>query len=370
MAGRRRSGSGADPGARLDAHCRQVADGLIRQIKDGTAPWVEAWKPGVRALPDNVRTGKPYRGCNSVWLAAQARERGFGDHRWGTFRQVQEMGGHVRRGERGSQIVYWQFEAKERLRDANGRPAVDPQGEPLYRTRPLAAPRVRTYTVFNAEQCGGLPARERAVGQSWSAHAEAERILHGSGARIEHTSANRAYYDMSRDRIILPQRDQFRDAGGYYQTALHELGHWSGHPDRLNRPTLIRGMEYGELSQDYAREELRAEISSLITGDRVGVGHDPARHAAYVDSWVKALHDDPREIYRATKDAQDISDFTLDRVRERTGQREPGSAETVRTHGREPDRDVGKAPVPPPAPEVGGQYRLFQRDRQRSAPGR
>ncbi len=358
-----------DARAVADDYFRRVADELIRQIRDGTAPWTEAWKPGERGLPCNVKTGRQYRGGNSVWLASNARSRGFADERWGTFRQVRDLGGHVRRGEKGCPILYWHCEEKRLARDSRGHPVLGERGEAVYETRTLPSPRVYRYTVFNAEQCNGLPARTPPARPGWEAHAGAERVFREAGAVVEHSAANRAYYDLGRDRIVLPLRQQFDNGPGYYQTALHDLGHWTGHPDRLNRATLIRGMEYGELSQEYAREELRAEISSLITGNRIGLGHDPSRHAAYVDSWVKALHDDPREIYRASKDAQEMSDYVLGREQERVeGSEQRGvapervdpGAGTIRP--AEADRPLREAPLRP-AVSIPSPERHRQRDR-------
>ena len=132
----------------------------------------------------------------------------------------------------------------------------------------------------------------------------------------------------------------------HYQTALHELGHSTGHPERMNRETLIQGIEGGFGSPDYAKEELRAEISAMMTGERVGVGHDPSRGAAYVEGWIAALEEDPREIRRAAADAQKISDFVLSRHHEREAVREPAAA----TRTPAPERIVH--PVPPlPVPE-------------------
>ena len=313
----------SDPGARVEDYYRRVADSLIQQIRRGTAPWTQAWKPGEKALPSNIKTGKPYRGGNSVWLASTAERRGYSDERWGTYRQVKDIGGQVRRGEKGCAILYWQFEAKRLARDRDGKPVLDDKGQPLHETRALASPRVYQYTVFNAEQCSGLPARApRAGARSWDKHEGAERVMQESGARFVHAGSNRAFYDLERDRIVLPYREQFPSGPTYYQTALHELGHWTGHESRLNRSTLVKGIEDGPKSPQYAREELRAEISAMMTGDRLNLGHDPSRHASYVGSWIEALRDDPREIYKASKDAQQMSDFLLGRDRDREQGRE------------------------------------------------
>ena len=375
MARRRRRR--ADPAKRMqkvDDYYRNVAETLIERMQEGKATWTQAWEPGAHSLPYNVKTGKPYRGGNTVWLAEKAAKLGYGEARWGTFKQVKELGGQVLRGEKGTQVLFWQFEARKLARDRAGRPVLDKEGRPVYETKALSRPRVYPYTVFNAEQCKGLPARtKRRSAEEWDPVEAAERVLKHSGAKIQHAGDDRAYYDLARDRIVLPYRDQFPDAPSYYQTALHELGHWTGHPDRLNRETLVRGTEAGFWSTLYAREELRAEISSMMTGDRLNLGHDPSRHAGYVRSWVKALRDDPREIYRAARDAQQISDWTLERLPERSPGREAGGRDGQRAAERRapapsaPERDED------PRPAAGEQLQLFRRERQpegRLSPGR
>ena len=379
--GRRRStGGSADRLRRLDEYYRQVADGLVAQIERGTAPWTQAWQPGEKALPANVQTGKAYRGGNSVWLLSVADRRGYADERWGTYRQVHDLGGHVRKGEKGTRILFWHFEDRRVARDGNGLPVLDDKGKPVYETRAREAPRVYTYTVFNAEQCDGLPRRAgRAAVKAWDGHREADRVLERSGARIEHSGEDRAFYDLGRDRIVLPYKEQFPERAGYYQAALHELGHWTGHASRLNRATLQEGIAEGPYSKQYAREELRAEISSMMTGDRLELGHDPVRSASYVGHWIKALRDDSREIYRAARDAQDISDYLLEPVRERETEREAEEREAARAKAREPvvrPEPVPELPAPAIVPlggsEPGDQYRLFQgrREDDRSGPSR
>ena len=358
MAARRGAAARRKATERTEDFYREVADDLAARIEEGTAPWTQPWLPGERSLPANVGTGRPYRGGNSVWLASTAGRRGWTDHRWGTYKQVRELGGQVRRGERGVTILYWKFESRRPARDKAGKPLLGADGKPVYETRPLERPYGFTFTVFNAEQCDGLPARQPTdPARAWDPLERAERVLSGSGAVIEHAGSDRAYFDLRRDRIVLPFREQFPDGPRYYQTALHELGHWSGHPDRLNRETLVQGIQEGCASPTYAREELRAEISSMITGERLELGHDPNRCAAYVGHWIQALKDDPREIYRAAKDAQDISDWVLERARERDPER---TAVTPPAPQNEPEPPP---PPLPPEPDRGEQYRMFQRGR-------
>ena len=145
----------------------------------------------------------------------------------------------------------------------------------------------------------------------------AEKVIAASGPTVEHVAGDRAYYRMSEDKIVLPEPGQFPTRNGYYQTALHECGHATGHPDRMNRDTLKEGLDKGFGSPEYAREELRAEISAMMTGERVGVGHDPQRGAAYVENWVKVLEKDPHEIHRAARDAQKMTDHLMNRAIDR-----------------------------------------------------
>ena len=159
---------------------------------------------------------------------------------------------------------------------------------------------------------------------------------------------DRAFYNLNRDEIVLPERGQFPSANHYYQTALHELGHSTGHPERMNRATLTQGIGEGFGSPAYAKEELRAEISAMMTGERVGVGHDPSRGAAYVEGWVAALEEDPREIRRAAADSQKISDFVLARSRERQAEHEPTPVAATRA----PDpQHAGRPELPLPVPK-------------------
>ena len=370
----RRRWSAEDRRQSVENHHRRVAETLIEAMREGRAVWTQAWNPGrAPRLPANVSTGKEYRGGNSLHLFTVAAERGYSDHRWGTFKQVKGMGGHVRRGEKGSRILAIRTDFRKLARDGLGRPLLDDKGRRTYETRKLRRPIYRTYTVFNAEQCEGLPERPRDDRPRWADIDEAERVLKGSGAAIRNEEGDRAYYDLARDRIVLPHREQFPDAPTYYQTALHELGHWTGHPERLNRETLVRGTEAGFWSPLYAREELRAEISSMVTCQRLNLGHDPERHAGYVRTWVRALRDDPREIYRAASEAYRISDYIFERVRERDPEREAGGRDGERSAERKVLEPSAPKRGEDPRPAAGEQQRLFQRERVpegRFAPGR
>ena len=271
----------------------QVARKFIEQLKNNTAPWQKPWMPRVGWLPFNPNSGKRYRGINALLLMSCERE----DPRWMSYKQAKDHGYQVRKGEKGVGIEYWLFPGKF---DENGNLLRNADGSPVN-----PRPRVFYSTVFNAGQIDGIPPLE-ARQITWNPVEKAEVILKNSGARIQHSEYDAAFYSLLTDSIYLPRRDQFKDAEAYYSTALHELGHWTGHSSRLDRK-----LTGDKQSLDYAKEELRAEIASVMMSEEVGITHDPTRHVAYVKSWIKALQNDPREIFRAAADAEKIQTYLM-----------------------------------------------------------
>ena len=249
---------------------------------------------------------------------AVATDRGYSDSRWATYGQIQAAGDRIRKGERGTHILSFKTHRRVAVRDEKGQPVKDKNGEQVYRHEKLARPFTRIYTVFNVEQARNIKAEPRPEpGKAWEAHKRAEDVIKASGVPVKNVQGDRAYYSLGSDQVVLPEKSQFPSADHYYQTALHELGHASGHPDRLNRDTLQKGVNGGFGSEAYAREELRAEISAMMTGDRLGTGHDPSRGAAYVSSWVEVLDKNPQEIVNASAEAQRMSNYLISRTRER-----------------------------------------------------
>lgn len=281
-----------------------VAQRLIAQLQEGTAPWQVPWEasdPG-SYLPNNPVTGNRYKGINALHLLSRPHR----DQRWMTYKQAVALGVQVIRGEKGTPIQYWKFTEDRIRQDAQGNPKLDEQGTPQRESIRLERPRVFFATVFNAEQIDGLPPPLVKPPPQWQPSERAEHILQSSGATLHHGSQHRAAYRPATDSIYLPDKNQFAHADAYYATALHELGHWTGHPSRLNRDLVH---PFG--SDGYAREELRAEIASMILGDELGIGHDPSQHVAYVGSWIRVLQDDPLELFRAAADAEKIQSFVL-----------------------------------------------------------
>ena len=293
----------------------RFAESIMKQLEAGTAPWQKPWKPGEPILPANAINGRSYRGGNSVYLAVCGIERDFSDNRWATYRQIAAAGGHVRKGEHGEKIFVFDTTRRVPKKDAKGQPVIDADGRKV-----LDHPKLFSgfHTVFNVEQTEGLNLPSRDAPQAdWQSHAVAEAVIDTAKVPMTHVQGDRAYYNPRDDQIVLPERAQFPSAEHYYATALHELGHATGHESRLNRETFKKGVAAGFGSPDYAKEELRAEISAMMTGDRLGTGHNPQHGTAYVASWVKALRDDVREVHRAAAEADKISDYLVDPARER-----------------------------------------------------
>lgn len=291
-------------------YVKKISDQLITHIKQGTAPWQKPWKAGEHNFPYNPKTGNPYKGMNTVILAMQ----NYSDPRWLTFKQAAELGASVKKGEKSTEIMYWKTGESVIERDKDGKSILDENGNVVKKAYKYDRPRAFTARVFNAEQIIGLPNLEPRISQPEPIrHAKAEAVLKASGANIISLNSNQAYYDVNKDQIRLPEPQQFDTMDNYYSTALHELGHWTGHESRLNRDL---NNPYG--SEAYAKEELRAEIASMMLGQEIDLGHDPSRHTSYIASWIKILENDPKEIFRAAKDAENIKNFILEFENEKT----------------------------------------------------
>ena len=292
---------------------QEVTESIIQMLERGVAPWQKPWQPGASSLgiPFNPTSEREYRGGNAIHLMASGLQRGYQDPRWMTYKQAADNGWQVRRGEKGTQIEFWEAKegpGKSRVSASDGdgdSTAANANDGRTEKSRFIH----RVYTVFNAQQIDGIPPHNPKQHTTFEAVQAGEQILKNSGANIAHDQADRAFYSRAEDSIHLPPKDAFKDAAGYYGTALHELAHWSGHPSRLNRPTLTESYRFGDVN--YAREELRAELSSVFLAAQRGIPHDPEQHASYVNSWIGALRRDKNEIFRAAHDASKATDFIL-----------------------------------------------------------
>ncbi|MDG4720717.1 zincin-like metallopeptidase domain-containing protein [Thalassospira aquimaris] len=280
----------------------QVVEELLGHIEAGTAPWQKPWEPGkVRMAPFNPVSGKDYRGINALWLEM----RGRSDPRWMTYRQAAAQDAQVRKGEKGTMIEYWKWSEREKVLDDNGKPVLDDKGVAKTRDVRLDRPRVFHAVVFNAEQIDGL-VPYIAPEPTFSPVERAEQILKQGNVPIFHDQNDRAFYRSSTDEIHMPHQAAFKGQYEYYATALHELGHATGHSTRMAR-------EFGPFgSEVYAKEELRAEIASYMLTTELGLGHYPERHAAYLGSWMKAIKEDRNALFTAARDAENIRTWIME----------------------------------------------------------
>ncbi|MCT4533772.1 zincin-like metallopeptidase domain-containing protein [Halodesulfovibrio sp.] len=282
---------------------QEFAEQIIEDLKQGTAPWQKPWKEGEFHPPFNPISGTVYSGVNFVSLAREKKD----DPRFVTFNQASKEGWRIKKGSKARPVVFWQFTKEVDALDDNGKPILNDEGKPKKEEVRLERPIMRFASVFHATQIDGIPEWSgRDV--SWNPHERSEAILEGSGASITHDQRDRAFFSPTFDEIKLPPKDKFDSQSKYYATALHELGHWTGHEKRWDgteRPFGPKGTE------EYAREELNAEIGSWMTAMELGLEYNRGQHLSYVDSWVKVLEKDPYEIMRACQTAERIKGHML-----------------------------------------------------------
>ncbi|MDC7810933.1 ArdC family protein [Sphingomonas koreensis] len=305
--------------ARTDAQsCRvslydEITAKIIAELVAGRFPWVQPWgtadAPGCPSgggaspgLPRNALTGRLYSGVNVLILWGAVIEHGWPSQGWLTFRQALDAGGCVRKGERGTTVVY----ADRFTPDAEKARARDEGGEAR------AIPFLKRFTVFNVAQCEGLRpglAPDRSPLPEREIVPVAEAVIAASGVDFR-VGGNRAFYVPSHDYVQVPPQPAFFEQINYYRTCLHELTHATGHPSRLDRNL---STSFG--SKDYAREELVAEMGSAFLCAALGVV-PTVRHADYLGSWLEVLREDNRAIFRAASAASKAADWLLARHKE------------------------------------------------------
>ena len=281
---------------RRDVYTR-VTDRIVQSLEQGVRPWHQPWTGGRtdgRMVRPLRHTGTPYRGINILLLWCAATEGGFTSSHWMTYRQASELGAQVRKGERGSLVVYANRFTKT---------GTDANGDEVERELRF----MKGYTVFNVEQIDGLPAQYTPRPTPHEAVPlidTAESFVAATGALIRH-GGDRAFYSPAGDVIVLPDPAAFRDAASYTATKAHELVHWTSHPSRLDR-TL--GKRFGD--DAYAAEELIAELGAAFLCADLGIAAEIRDdHAAYIAHWLRVLKSDHRAIFTAAAHAQAAADY-------------------------------------------------------------
>lgn len=273
---------------------QQITHEILAQLTSGgLAPWRRPWALDPNCgSPCNIESIRGYRGINVLLLELAAMKHGYRSRWFGTYRQIQQLGGHVRRGEKAAHIILFRPITKTRTTD---------DGEVEERI-----PIMRTFCVFNAEQTEGLeylwPGRTElapAVVEERYQHADA--VIAATGAAIKH-GGNAAFCDRSGQFIQMPFRHQFPTLSHYYESLCHEMIHWT--ETRLN---------WDRAAEGYAAGELVAEIGGCFMANELGLptGESLANHAAYLQSWLKAMADNPKYIFKASAQASKAVDYLL-----------------------------------------------------------
>lgn len=284
----------------------KFAEAIVSATLASDAAWTKPWKVGQAfGLPRNALTGRDYRGCNILLLLS----RHFASREWLTYKQATEVGGHVRKGQKGTPIFFFSMIEKKNNQDKDNQDEDQDDGIPVF----------RSFTVFNVEQIDGLDKTKLAGAENAEPTAtteeEAEAKIFADCEKMMNLStwsedSTQAYYNPVSDEIHLPRRRDFVSLSEFWGTALHELAHWTGHASRLNR---AKGMASRMGTDGYAREELVAESASWLLAATLGTPHEPKNSAAYLSSWVKKFADKPRELYSAIAQAQKAVDFLLEK---------------------------------------------------------
>ena len=278
----------------------EITARVIEALEGGTVPWSKPWT-AAGLLPTSFSTGRAYRGINVWLLSMTAAAKGYGSPYWLTYRQAEEHGGNVRKGEKGTLVVFWKI-----LKVADKDPAAKKDAT-------KNVPLMRHYVVFNLEQTENVavpprfapveqpepPSIDEAVGEVLAGYVD--------GPSLRHVISDRAYYSPSDDAITLPEQAQFATGAGYASTLFHELTHSTGHPSRLDR--FVRDGEPQHFgSEKYAREELVAEMGAAMLGAITGVDTQTDQNAAYVANWLGALKGDKSLVVSAAQKAQKAVD--------------------------------------------------------------
>lgn len=278
----------------------EVTSRVIAELEAGRLPWVQPWDRSACGcgMPANAATGRRYSGINVLILWGAVTEHGYRSQRWLTYRQAQTLGGTVRKGERGTTVCY-----ADRFTPRDEQAHAEDQDR---EARTIAF--LKRFTVFNIDQCEGLPDDITATVEQPTDEAAmlpAVRTLIANSGAVVRIGGSEAYYAPGPDRVVVPPQAAFAVPINWYRTVLHELGHWTGHASRLDRDQSGR---FG--SADYAKEELVAEMASAFACASLSI-RPTVRHADYIGAWLAVLRQDERAIVRAASAASKAADYLL-----------------------------------------------------------
>lgn len=278
-----------------------VTSQIINAIENGVGNWRMPWHTSGRYAfsPVNVASHKPYRGINTLCLWAAAQAKAYESGEWGTYRQWQERGAQVRKGEKSTTVVFWKFASDSSETQDDGEDHAASGSRLLF---------TRGYAVFNAAQLDGYTPKPEPETSAIERIERAEAFFQGIAASVRH-GGNRAFYAPMSDHIQMPPFEAFNESTSYYSTLAHEHTHWTAPSDRCDRQL---GKRFGDSA--YAAEELVAELGAAFVCAHLGLSTEPrADHAEYIQSWLKALKADKRAIFTAASKAQHACDWLVKR---------------------------------------------------------
>lgn len=269
-----------------------VTDRIIEKLEQGTVPWRQPWST---ELPKSLTTKKDYRGINVFLLGSQ----GYTNPYWLTFKQGKRLGGHIRRGEKATPIVFWKWIERETEE-------VDEAGKRVL----TSAPMLRYYYVFNLEQCEGIEIPEFKTHQTEPIPRSESIVASMPNCPVVEHKESRAFYRPLTDTVNMPALDHFSIGEEYYSTLFHELTHATGHSSRLDRQDMDKQRLFGSL--DYSQEELVAEMgAAFLCGNSGIVNRTIDNSTAYIQGWLKRLRNDKRLLVFAGGQAQKAADYIL-----------------------------------------------------------
>jgi antirestriction protein ArdC len=267
---------------------QEITDSIITELEKGAAPWVKPWN-APQGADKNVISQKPYRGINRLLLAMVGGIKGYSNPAWATYKQWEQLGGNVRKGEKAAKIIFWS-QAK----------STNPEGEEK------AYAFAKAYFVFNVAQVEGIDIVASEDKQNDNAKIDnCESTIKATQAKIIH-GGDTACFIPSSDVIRMPELGTFQSSEHYYATAFHEITHWTSDKKRCDRD--ISKGRFG--NPDYAFEELVAELGAAFLCSTHGIAGD-LRHAGYIESWLKALKNDNKAIFKASGLAQSAADYVM-----------------------------------------------------------
>lgn len=294
---------------------QEIVDEVIKLLEsDKKLDWSMGWN-GPNLKPHNPVSGAQYQGANRLRLAFAAIINDYQDPRWCTFAQAKAQDWQVKKGSKGVLCESFIFEREVKDLDENGNEKRDENGNIVYKKEKLEKPIRTTFTVFNASQILGIPKLPQLNPPSTDFQLEvAKNFIASSDCPVTYVAQKRAFYDPDLDRICVPPKEFFKDEESFFATVTHEMGHSTGHESRLDRDM---GGSFG--SKSYAKEELVAELCSMFTQSNLNIelkGEHFENHAAYLQSWISILKDDPNELFTAAEKASKAADYLYDRFLE------------------------------------------------------